>query len=65
MSLKVLPLYTHWDEGEACSVLAFIDELRELISTHYGDEIAAMLREAGTPDSAYQLELPFTDLPPF
>ena len=65
MSMKVLRLYTYWEPGEACSALAFIDALREQITTHYGDEIADMLREASTQPDEQQLELPFTDLPPF
>ncbi|MEA3644067.1 MAG: hypothetical protein VBE63_29710 [Lamprobacter sp.] len=65
MSLKVLPLHTHWDAGEAYSVLAFIDELRDLIIAHYGDGITDMLNDAVTYQAEYQLELPFDDLPPF
>ena len=65
MSMKVLRLYTYWEPGEACSALAFIDALREQITTHYGDEIAAMLEEASAQPDEQQLELPFTDLPPF
>lgn len=65
MSMKVLRLYTYWEPGEACSALAFIDALREQITTHYGDEIAAMLEEASAQPDEQQMELPFTDLPPF
>ena len=65
MSMKVLRLYTYWEPGEACSALAFIDALREQITTHYGDEIADMLREVSAQPDEQQLELPFTDLPPF
>ena len=65
MSMKVLRLYTYWEPGEACSALAFIDALREQITTHYGDEIAAMLEEASAQPDEQQMELPFTNLPPF
>lgn len=65
MSMKVLRLYTYWEPGEACSALAFIDALREQITTHYGDEITEMLREITAQRDEQQLELPFTDLPPF
>lgn len=65
MSMKVLHLYTYWEPGEACTALAFIDALREQITIHYGDEIAEMLREASAQRDEQQLELPFTDLPPF
>ena len=65
MSMKVLRLYTYWEPGEACSALSFIDALREQITIHYGDEIAEMLREASAQRNEQQLELPFTDSPPF
>ena len=65
MSMKVLRLYIYWEPGEACSALAFIDALREQIAIHYGDEIAEMLREASAQSDGQQLELPFTNLPPF
>jgi hypothetical protein len=65
MGMKILPLRMHWDVGEAYSVLAFIDALRGQIIAQYGDEIAQMLREANTRSDEQQLELPFTDLPPF
>jgi len=65
MSMKVLRLYTHWDAGDAYSVLAFIDELREQIINEYGKEIVQMLQEASTDTDEQQLELPFADVAPF
>ena len=65
MSMKVLRLYTHWGAGEAYSLLALIDNLREEILEHYGDDIAQMLQEATVSVDDRQLELPFSDLPPF
>ena len=64
MSMKVLQLQAHWNAGDAYAVLEFIDALREEIVARYGDEIVEMLREAAEHDDD-QLDLPFTDLPPF
>ncbi len=65
MSMQVLRLQAHWNAGEAYAVLAFIDTLREAIVTRYGDEIVEMLQEANAEHDDEQLDLPFTDLPPF
>lgn len=64
MSMKVLRLQVHWEAGEACTVLALIDALREAIVNGYGEEIVEMLREASTDHNTDQLDLPFTELPP-
>lgn len=65
MNMKVLRLYTHWNVSEAYSLLALIDDLREEILEHYGDDIARMLQDAAVCADDRQLELPFTDLSPF
>lgn len=65
MTLRVLRLYTYWNAGEATTALELIDTLREQIIEHYGDAITDMLRDAVRENTEYQLELPFTDLPPF
>lgn len=65
MSMNILRVYAHWNAEEAYNLLEFLDVLREEILEHYGHDIARMLQE-GTPDvGEWQLELPFTDLPPF
>lgn len=65
MSMKVLHLYTHWEPDEAYSVLALLDTMREEISAQYGEQIAQMLQQATAATDEQQLQLPFTDLPPF
>jgi hypothetical protein len=65
MSMKVLRVHTHWEAGEAYSLLELIDALREAIVAHYGDDIALMLQDRNTGSDEWQLELPFTDAPPF
>lgn len=65
MSMNILRVHAHWNAEEAYNLLELLDVLREEILEHYGDDIARMLQE-GTPDvDEWQLELPFTDLPPF
>ena len=62
MSLSFTHLPTHWDAGEAYTVIAFLDLLRDQLWETYGDEITAMLRDADDrhrDDS--QIELAFGD----
>ena len=62
MSLSFTHLPTHWDTGEAYTVIAFLDLLRDQLWETYGDDITAMLRDAG--DSGHddrQIELAFDD----
>ena len=47
MSLSFTHLPTHWDTGEAYTVIAFLDLLRDQLWETYGDDITAMLRDAG------------------
>jgi hypothetical protein len=62
MSLSFTHLPTHWDTGEAYTVIAFLDLLRDHLWETYGDDITAMLRDAG--DGGHddrQIELAFDD----
>ena len=63
MSMKVTRLYTYWDAGQAHTVLAFLDELRDRLCEIYGDQILEMLREAPTQPAPaeQQTELDFDD----
>jgi len=65
MSMKILSVYAHWSTEEAYSLLELLDALREEILEHYGEDIARMLQESTTSSEEWQLDLPFTDLPPF
>ena len=40
MTMKFTQLRTYWDAGEAQTVIAFLDELREVLLTVYADEIS-------------------------
>jgi hypothetical protein len=42
MMMKITQLRTHWDAGEAQMVIEFLDELRDVLWTVYGQEIIAM-----------------------
>jgi len=44
--MKLTQLTTHWDAADAECVITFLDELREVLITAYGDEIAQMLKQA-------------------
>jgi len=62
MSLSFTHLPTYWDTGEAYTVIAFLDLLRDQLWETYGDDINAMLRDAdgGNRDNR-QIELAFDD----
>jgi len=66
MSLSITRLPTHWDAGEAYTVIAFLDLLRDQLWETYGDEITAMLQDASTTHpSERQTTLNYDDEPPF
>jgi hypothetical protein len=48
MSLSITRLPTHWDAGEAYTVIAFLDLLRDQLWETYGEQITGMLQEAST-----------------
>ena len=56
MTMKFTQLVTYFNAGDADTVIAFIDDLRELLWNTYGDEIIAMRlaneenRESPDPD---------------
>lgn len=62
MSLSFTHLPTHWDAGEAYTVIAFLDLLRDQLWETYGHDITAMLRDAAGGDyDQRQIELAFDD----
>jgi len=66
MSLSFTHLPTHWDAGEAYTVIAFLDLLRDQLWETYGEDITAMLKDASTTEpNARQTALNFDDEPPF
>ncbi len=58
MTMRKMPLTTYWSPEEAYSILLFLDELREVLLDHYGDDIAdhyrQQLQEENDPDSAFE-----------
>ena len=48
MSLSFTDLPTHWDAGEAYTVIAFLDPLHNHLWETYGEDITAMLKDAST-----------------
>jgi hypothetical protein len=56
---------TYMQAGEACTLIEFLDQLREVLLQAYGDEITAMLQQATTQqEPAEPLDL-FSDEEPF
>ncbi len=43
--MKITQLRTYWDAGEAHMVIEFLDELRDVLWSAYGQEIIAMHAE--------------------
>ncbi len=46
MTMKFTHLTTYWDVGDAYTVITFLDELREVLWSTYGEEIIEMQRTA-------------------
>ena len=40
--MKITQLKTYWDAGDAQMVIAFLDELKDVLWAAYGEEIIAM-----------------------
>jgi hypothetical protein len=63
MTMKITPLYTHWEAAEAHTVIEFLDVLRDQLWEIYGDQIVDLLREASVTQvvSEHQGELELDD----
>ena len=62
MSLSITHLPTHWDAGEAYTVIAFLDLLRDQLWETYAADITAMMQEASTVHpNEKQIALDFND----
>lgn len=46
MTMKLTQLKTQWNADEAYTVIGFLDELRDLVWSAYGDDIIEMLQNA-------------------
>jgi len=49
MSMRTHKLRTYLQAQEAHTLIEFLDQLREVLMHAYGDDIAAMLRQASLP----------------
>ena len=46
MTMNITPLTTYWNADDAHLVITFLDELREVLWTTYGEEISEMRQAA-------------------
>jgi len=46
MSMRTHRLTTYLQAEEACSLIEFLDQVRDMLLEAYGDDITAMLRQA-------------------
>jgi hypothetical protein len=49
MTMRVNTLVTHLRAEDALTVIEFLDQLRDLLTQTYGDEIKTLLQEAASP----------------
>ena len=56
VTTKLTQLTTHWDAADAYAVIAFLDELRNVLLASYGDDIAAMLKASSHDHRQQQFE---------
>jgi hypothetical protein len=45
MTMKFTQLITRWDAGDAQLVISFLDELRDVLCTTYGEDIIKLHRQ--------------------
>ncbi|MFZ6747263.1 hypothetical protein ACO0LC_28975, partial [Undibacterium sp. JH2W] len=46
MSMRVSQIVTHLRPEDVCSIIEFLDQVRDMLMKAYGDEIETMLQEA-------------------
>lgn len=64
MSMKLTQLSTFWDADDAYTIIAFLDELRDVLWTVYGDEIIERQQALHQEDNNQEDqsdEIPFDD----
>jgi hypothetical protein len=62
--MKLTQLRTYWDTDDAYTVIAFLDELRDVLWTVYGDEIIEhqqALHQEDNDQKDQSDEIPFDD----
>ena len=55
MSMRVHKLATYLRPDEAYTLIAFLDQMREVLLQAYGDDITSMLRQASAPQEPRHL----------
>ena len=65
MSMRVHKLTTYLQAEEACTLIEFLDQVREVLMQAYGDDITAMLRQPCSPAQPLEPWETFGDEDPF
>ena len=55
MSMRTHRLTTYLQAEEACSLIEFLDQVREVLLQAYGDDIIALLQQATSPQEHQDL----------
>jgi hypothetical protein len=55
MSMRAHKLTTYLRAEEACTLIEFLDQVREVLLHAYGDDITSMLRQASAPQEPKNL----------
>ena len=50
MSMRVNTFATHLSPQDACTIVEFIDRLRDVLMQNYGDDIRAFLQDVRPPE---------------
>ncbi len=58
--MKITQLRSYWNAGDAHTVISFLDELRDVLWTAYGDDIIEM-HQAASQNNYSDEEMPDTD----
>ncbi len=61
MSMKLTRITTHWDAADADCVIAFLDQLRDVLITAYGNDIVVMHRAIMENQTDQQQSFDFGD----
>ncbi|MFZ6876257.1 hypothetical protein ACO0LF_29690 [Undibacterium sp. Di27W] len=52
MSMRVNQIVTHLRPEDVCSIIEFLDQVRDMLMKAYGDDIKIMLQEASQRNPA-------------
>ena len=65
MSMRTHRLTTYLQAEEACSLIEFLDQVRDMLLQAYGDDITAMLQQASAQQQQLEPRDLFDDEEPF